>query len=174
MWCLQCFDWLGGRKGMPVKKLCGGGADVVVCLELGADLRMPSLMLLPLTVSCFINIQIFTFLVPACPGNPWQRAVKWVCVCCNIYCIYCVAYTILGSSCHKVIFSSVGLEESVCWYHFLAKCLMQYIFFVTCAWSSGGVNLRDLIIPLLCLCPSYIVLDHWRHYCRTLVFFAAS
>ena len=38
--------------------------------------------LLPLTVSCFSKIQIgFTFLVPAHPGSPGQRAVKRVCVC---------------------------------------------------------------------------------------------
>ena len=37
---------------------------------------------LPLTVSCFSKIQIgFTFLVPAHPGSPGQRAVKRVCVC---------------------------------------------------------------------------------------------
>ena len=36
---------------------------------------------LPLTVSCFSKIQIgFTFLVPAHPGCPGQRAVKRVCV----------------------------------------------------------------------------------------------
>ena len=38
-------------------------------------------MPLPLTVSCFSKIQIgFTFLVPAHPGSPGQRAVKRVCV----------------------------------------------------------------------------------------------
>jgi len=43
---------------------------------------MAQLMPLPLTVSCFSKIQIdFTFLVPAYPGSPGQRAVKWVCVC---------------------------------------------------------------------------------------------
>jgi len=37
---------------------------------------------LPLTVSCFSKIQIgFTFLVPAYPGSPGQRAIKRVCVC---------------------------------------------------------------------------------------------
>ena len=37
------------------------------------------LMPLPHTVSCFSKIQIgFTFLVPAHPGSPGQRAVKWV------------------------------------------------------------------------------------------------
>jgi len=39
-------------------------------------------MPLPLTVSCFSNIQIgFTFLVPAHPGSPGKRAIKRVCVC---------------------------------------------------------------------------------------------
>jgi len=34
-----------------------------------------------LTVSCFSKIQIgFTFLVPAHPGSPGQRAIKRMCV----------------------------------------------------------------------------------------------
>ena len=56
---------------------------MVICLERGADLHMAQLMPLPLTVSCFSKIQIgFTFLVPAHPGSPGKRAVKWVCVFC--------------------------------------------------------------------------------------------
>ena len=52
-----------------------------ICLEQGADLHMAQLMPLPLTVCCFSEIQIgFTFLVPAHPGSPGQRAVKRVCV----------------------------------------------------------------------------------------------
>ena len=40
------------------------------------------MMPLPLTVSCFSKIQIgFAFLVPAPPGSPGQRAIKWLCVC---------------------------------------------------------------------------------------------
>jgi len=55
---------------------------MVISLERGADLHMAQLMPLPLTVSCFSKIQIgFTFLVPANPGSPGKRAVKWVCVC---------------------------------------------------------------------------------------------
>ena len=54
---------------------------MVICLERGADLHIAQLMPLPLTVSCFSKIQIgFTFLVPAHPGSPGQRAVKRVCV----------------------------------------------------------------------------------------------
>ena len=55
---------------------------MVIYLERGADLHMAQLMPLPLTVSCFSKIQIcFSFLVPAHPGSPGQRAVKLVCVC---------------------------------------------------------------------------------------------
>ena len=56
---------------------------MVICLERGADLHMAQMMPLPLTVSCFSEVQIgFAFLVPAHPDSPGQiRAVKWVCVC---------------------------------------------------------------------------------------------
>ena len=57
---------------------------MVICLERDADSHMAQLMLLPLTVSCLNKIQIgFTFLVPAHPGSPGQRAIKrvFVCVC---------------------------------------------------------------------------------------------
>jgi len=55
---------------------------MVICLERGADLHTAQLMPLSLTVSCFNKIQIgFTFLVPAYPGSPGQRAAKQVCVC---------------------------------------------------------------------------------------------
>ena len=58
---------------------------MVICLEQGADLYMAELMPLPLTVSCSSKIQIgFTFLVPAHPGSPGQRAVKGVCVCASV------------------------------------------------------------------------------------------
>ena len=55
---------------------------MAICLERGADLHMDQWMPLPLTVSCFRKIQIgFTFLIPAHPGSPGQRAVKRVYVC---------------------------------------------------------------------------------------------
>jgi len=55
---------------------------MVICLERSADLHMAQLMPLPVTISCFSEIQIgFTFLVPAHPGSPGQEAVKRVCVC---------------------------------------------------------------------------------------------
>ena len=59
---------------------------MVICLERCADLHMVQLMPLPLTVSCFSKIQIgLTFLVPAHPGNPGQRAIKRARVCVYIY-----------------------------------------------------------------------------------------
>ena len=65
---------------------------MVICLERGADLHMAQWMPLPLTVSCLSKIQIgFSFLAPAHPGSPGQRAVKRVCVCvcaCVRACVY--------------------------------------------------------------------------------------
>ena len=59
---------------------------MIICLERGADLHMAQLMPLPLTDSCFSKIQFgFAFLVPAHPGSPGQRAVKWVCVCVCVF-----------------------------------------------------------------------------------------
>ena len=59
---------------------------MVICLELGADLRIAQLMPLLLTVSCFSEIQIgFIFLVLAHPDSPGKRAVKQVCVCVCVY-----------------------------------------------------------------------------------------
>ena len=62
---------------------------------------MAQLMPLPLTVSCFSKIQIgFTFLVPAHPGSPGQRAVKQVCV--------CVVLRLRNSGCIMVLFIHHG------------------------------------------------------------------
>jgi len=73
---------VGRREGHPACKKPWRGAGVVICLERGADLHMAQLMPLPLTVSCFSEIQIgFTILVPAHPGSPRKRAVKRACVC---------------------------------------------------------------------------------------------
>ena len=82
--------WLGCRKGIRPVKTEWWGAGVVICLERCADLHTAQLMPLPLTVSCFSKIQIgFTFLVPADPGSPGQRAVKRVCVCVCV-CVYLI------------------------------------------------------------------------------------
>ena len=80
---------------LPVERWSAG---VVVCLDRGADLLMAQLMPLPLTVTCFSKIQIgFTFLVPAHPGSPGQRAVKRVCV------YVCVCVCVLSVEHNSVI-----------------------------------------------------------------------
>jgi len=81
--CLQCSDTVGWASGrvFGLEKTEWWGAGMVICLEQGADLHMAQLTPLPLSVSCFSKIQIgFTFLEPAHPGSPKQRAVKSVCV----------------------------------------------------------------------------------------------
>ena len=56
---------------------------MVICLERGADLHTAQLMPLPLTVSCFSQIQIgLTFLVLAHLGSPGKGPLNGcVCVC---------------------------------------------------------------------------------------------
>ena len=83
MFWLHAFSALtllvGRQEGHPACK--NWGAGMVICLERGADLHMAQLMPLPLTVSCFSEIQTgFFFLLPAHPGSPGQRAIKRVCV----------------------------------------------------------------------------------------------
>ena len=55
------------------------GFGMVICLERGTDLHTAQLMPLPLTVSCFSEIQIgFAFLVPAHPVVPEKGPLKCV------------------------------------------------------------------------------------------------
>jgi len=80
IYCLQCFDavgWAAERASGPE----WWGAGVVICLERGSDLHMAQRIPLPLTVSCFSEIQIgFTFLVPAHRVVPDKGPFN-VCVC---------------------------------------------------------------------------------------------
>jgi len=101
---------VGRQEGHPAcKKTEWWGAGVVICLERGADLHMPQLMPLTLTVSCFSQIQIgFTFLVPAYPCSRGKRAVKRVCVC------VCVCLYILVWSCLTTFAPSPDSNRAVC------------------------------------------------------------
>jgi len=73
---------VGRQEGHPAGKKLSGGLLAWLSAWSKVDLQMAQLMPLPLTVSCFSEIKIgFTFLVPAHPGSPSKRAVKWVCVC---------------------------------------------------------------------------------------------
>ena len=81
---------------------------MVICLERDADLHMAQLMPLPLTVSCSSKIQIgFTFLVPAHPGSPGQRAVKWVCVCVYNWFVFALCIVVFVSRVCRLVLSYV-------------------------------------------------------------------
>ena len=89
---------------------------MVICLERGADLHMTQLMPLPLTVSCFSEIQIgLAFLVPAHPGSPGERAVKRVCVCLLLVSSIAVneRSSLIGSSCIMFIVIVRLVESSL-------------------------------------------------------------
>jgi len=64
---------VGWQEGHLACKKLSGEMPVGWC----ADLHMAQMMPLPFTVSCFSKIQNgFTFLAPAHPGSPKQRAIK--------------------------------------------------------------------------------------------------
>jgi len=74
---------------------------------------MAQLMPLPLTVSCFSEIQIgFTFLVPAHPGSPGKRAVKRV---------YVYVITIAFN------YRSLYAYEKRCYFYVRSKAYMSQI-----------------------------------------------
>jgi len=73
---------VGLQEGHPACKKLSGGVLAWLSVWSGVHLHMAQRIPLPLTVSCFSKIQIgFTFLVPAHPSSPGQRATKRVCVC---------------------------------------------------------------------------------------------
>jgi len=100
---------VGRQEGHLVCKNEWWGADVIVCLERGADLHTAQLMPLPLTVSCFSKIQVvFTFLVPAYPRSPGKQPLNWhmcLSVCISVrFCIeFVFACTVLFVSVSQVI-----------------------------------------------------------------------
>jgi len=107
----------------------------VICLEWGAHLHTAHLMPLPLSVSCFSNIQIgVAFLVPAHPGSPGQRVVKRVCLCVCVTCAFS-ALTLL-----------VGRQEG----HLACKKLSGGVL----AWSSVWSDVQACIWPSWCHCHS--------------------
>jgi len=97
-------------------------------------LHVAQLMLLPLTVSCFSKIQIgFTFLLPAYPGSPGQRAIKRVCVCvcvCLCVCVTVNLYIVLLSSCLSVKLTVYSMISDVM--HSLRWC--EPASELTCFW----------------------------------------
>jgi len=90
---------VGWQEGHPAcNKTEWWGAGVVICLERGADLHMPSWCHCH-SLSRSSKIQIgFTFLVPAHLGSPIKRAVKWVCVCVCVFICRLPSHRLVNSS----------------------------------------------------------------------------
>ena len=105
-WVVRC--WLGYLSGARCR------------------LAYAQLMPLPLTVSCFIKIQIgFTFLVPAHPGSPGKRAVKRVCVC--------------GCVCVILLLHLVGCqEEHLTCKNWVSRCWCGYLSGARCRLFACG------------------------------------
>ena len=94
----------GSPKQEPLNGCVCVCAFVFSILMLYITALLAQLMSLPLTVSCFSKIQIgFTFLVPAHPGSPEQRAIKQLCVCvCAVLMLYIPALLASLVSCQVV------------------------------------------------------------------------
>ena len=121
-------------------KLQRWGAGVVIWLELGADLHMAQLVPLPLTISCFIKIQIgFTILVQAHPGSPGKRAVKWVCVCVFQLQMTCKNWCNTNWTMHQLTKSPCSYQLS-CWGH--QHCLRNSRQLWRVSWAPRPVHLR--------------------------------
>jgi len=109
---------------------------MVICLERGADLHMVQLMPLPLAVSSLSKIQIgFTFLVPAHPNSPGQRAIKRVCV----YPLYMRLPTLLTgleSLCLQVVHAYNS--------HFFNFTVAYDMFISTMGYFRLNVRINDL------------------------------
>jgi len=101
---------------------------MVICLERGADLHTAQLMLLPLIVCCFSKIQIgFTFLVPAHPGSPGQRAIKRVCVCVNAILMRCSGILRMTVPLEKWQ-QLLSFERSVKIYQIEERAVVKFLF----------------------------------------------
>jgi len=130
---------------------------VVICLEPGTDLHMAQLMPLPLTVSCFSQIQIgYTFLIPAHLGSPGKGPLNgcvWVCVCADSFAFS--ALTLL-----------VGQQEG----HPACKKLSGGVL----AWISVWSEVQTCVWPSRCHCHSLslapvksrLVLPFWYRLTR--------
>jgi len=74
--------WLGGRKGIrPVKNWVVGCWCCYVWSEVQTCIWSSWCHSHSLSLASVKSRLVFTFLVPAHPGSPGQRAIKRVCVC---------------------------------------------------------------------------------------------
>ena len=129
---------------------------MVVCLERGAA---------DAAVSCFSKIQVvFTFLVPAHPGSPRQRAVKRVCVC---VCVFVCLFVCFQDNLGKPVPDS-GFNSGKSWWGFGMPWHqldhMQTI--CTSLQMDNHTNTSSLNFYRLEAFPDaqLTVSKHWRHY----------
>ena len=71
---------VGWQEGHPACKKLGGGLLASVWSELQTSI-CPSWCHYHSLALASVKSRLVTFLVPAYPGSPGKRAVKWVCVC---------------------------------------------------------------------------------------------
>ena len=136
---------VGRQEGHPAcKKTERWGTGMVVYLERNADLHMAQRMPLPLTVSCFSKVQFgFTYLVPAHPGSPGQRAVKRVCVCvCVCVCVMAQSVTMMwrGVAC-----SSECAFRALCWICCVTVGIGNKVWLAS---SNTDFSPESLLLPL--------------------------
>ena len=123
---------VGRQEGHPAcKKLSGG---VLVWLSVWSEVLTcicPSwCQCNSLSLASVKSRLVFTFLVPAHPGSPRKRAVKWVCVCVILVKFgWSVAYLIH----QKRTFAIIGASVFAGWMHFLLHAqsiLLKCSFFL--------------------------------------------
>jgi len=115
---------------------------------------MAQLMPLQLTISCFSKIQTgFTFLVPAHPGSPGQRAVKQVCVCVHTTSEWWGAGVVVcleqGADLHMAQLMPLPLTVSC-----FTKIQIGFTFLVQA--YLGSPAKRAVKLGCLCVCPYYL------------------
>jgi len=127
------------QEGHPAcKKTEWWGADVVICLDQGADLHMVQLMALPLIVSCFSKIHIgVTFLVPAHPDKGPLNGCVSVCV--------CVTYYYFASAAVIVDASHMTASSSALWSRFsppsnFVNGHKSTMWFMVCRWPQSQAD----------------------------------
>jgi len=126
---------------------------------------MAQLMPLPLTVSCFSEIQIgFTFLVPAHLGSPGKRAVKRVYV--SIFSAFSALTLLVGwqeghPACKKLssgmlVWLSVWSEMQTCIWPLIVSCFGKIqIGFTFLVPAHPGSSVKRAV-KRVCVCVSIV------------------
>ena len=111
---------------------------------------------LPLTVFCFSKIQIgFTFLVPAHPGSPRQRAVKT--------CVFVCAYFTFGTTSVFIMLFRLYTVNRLKWialepdYEYPLIYLSMFFLYIVSKWDQTD----DIHLSRLSTSAVYTLTDCW-------------